>query len=326
MKRLLTLIVLLLVLDSPSLLAQKLSDIPGSFVDVGFGTRPVGMGFAFVGLADDENATYWNPAGLSQVDSYNVGFSQGEQFGLIAYNFASATIPLPGNSHAIGLSFISSGDEALEELSIHAAYGIRWNIVSLGVALKYRNASFGNNTLNRDDYLVFDDSEIDEGFGQQIFGDANGLGLDLAMLFHPSEDVQFGLMIRDAYAPMSWQSEARSVEYQARGEYDEDLPYEIIIGSSFRFSDNFLGVVDFQPATSSERTDWIRVGIEGRLVKVLMIRAGTEQGINDLDDEKFTLGTGIDLRFGERLRLQSGFSYIIDPIQNSERISVTLSF
>lgn len=326
MKRFFHLVILIVALASFPSNAQKVSDIPGSFVDVGFGTRPVGLGFAFVGLADDENATYYNPAGLSQINAYNAGFSQGEQFGLIAYNYASATIPLPGNQHSLGITFISSGDDALEELSVHAAYGVKWNNVSLGVGLKYRNASFGNNTLNRDDFLVFDDAEIDEGIGQQVFGDANGLGLDLGFMVHATDRVQFGLLIRDAYAPMTWQSEARSLDYQARGEYEEELPTEIIIGSSFKLSDNFLAVVDFQPSTTKERTDFVRAGIEGRLVKVLMIRAGTEQGINDLDDERFTLGTGIDLKFGERLRLQSGFSYIIDPIQNSERISVTLSF
>jgi len=30
-----------------------------------FGTRPMGMGGAFVGIADDANAPYWNPAGLA---------------------------------------------------------------------------------------------------------------------------------------------------------------------------------------------------------------------------------------------------------------------
>jgi hypothetical protein len=31
------------------------------------GSRPLAMGGAFIGLADDANATYWNPAGLAQL-------------------------------------------------------------------------------------------------------------------------------------------------------------------------------------------------------------------------------------------------------------------
>lgn len=36
------------------------------------GPRPVGMGGAFVALADDQNATTWNPAGLAQMQGYGL--------------------------------------------------------------------------------------------------------------------------------------------------------------------------------------------------------------------------------------------------------------
>ena len=45
---------LLSIGNTPNVFAQEVSTIPGSFVDVGFGTRPVAMGYAFVGLADDK--------------------------------------------------------------------------------------------------------------------------------------------------------------------------------------------------------------------------------------------------------------------------------
>ena len=38
------------------------------------GTRALGMGGAFVGLADDASAIYWNPAGLSNVEGKFAGF------------------------------------------------------------------------------------------------------------------------------------------------------------------------------------------------------------------------------------------------------------
>lgn len=39
-----------------------------AFVDVGLGARPVGLGRAFVGLADDANAILYNPAGLANLE------------------------------------------------------------------------------------------------------------------------------------------------------------------------------------------------------------------------------------------------------------------
>lgn len=306
--------------------AQELSGIPGSFVDIGFGTRPVGMGFAYVGLADDENSSYLNPAGLSQMNEYKVSFSQTDQFGIIKYNYFAALVPLPFKRQSVGFSVLSSGDEIMNELSVHASYGIRVKIFSLGIGVKYRNASFGNNTLRREDYVVFDDSEIDEGFNQQVFGDANGFGVDFGLMIHPTPKMNFGLMVRDVYAPINWNSKARGSEYSSKGSYEEGMPLELIIGSSYKFSENLIAAGDFQPALTSERTNWVRIGIERRLMRVLMLRAGTEQGINQLDDDKYTLGTGLDIDIRNKLRLQSDFAYVIDPIYNTLRFSFAISF
>jgi len=38
------------------------------------------------------------------------------------------------------------------------------------------------------------------------------------------------------------------------------------------------------------------------------------------------LGTGLDVTIKDKIRLQSDFAYVIDPIQNSQRISFTISF
>ena len=38
----------------------------------GVGVRAMGMGGAFVGVADDYTAAYWNPAGLAQIDRREV--------------------------------------------------------------------------------------------------------------------------------------------------------------------------------------------------------------------------------------------------------------
>ena len=106
-----------------ALFAQQISTIPGSFIDVGFGTRPVAMGYAFVGLADDENATYWNTEGVTKADGIQVGLSQLDHWGLVTYNYAAITVPSFGQNQPLGIAVISSGDDMMSELSVHAAYG-----------------------------------------------------------------------------------------------------------------------------------------------------------------------------------------------------------
>ncbi|MGH7442007.1 MAG: hypothetical protein ACREKE_04955, partial [bacterium] len=41
-------------------------------LDLGVGARSLGMGGAAVGLVDDSTATYWNPAGLTNVKDFDV--------------------------------------------------------------------------------------------------------------------------------------------------------------------------------------------------------------------------------------------------------------
>jgi len=41
----------------------------------GIGPRAIGMGGAFTAVADDASAAYWNPAGLSQISSYEISIS-----------------------------------------------------------------------------------------------------------------------------------------------------------------------------------------------------------------------------------------------------------
>jgi len=65
---------------------------PGStganFLKLGVGARPVGMGEAFVGVADDLNSLYWNPAGLNSIkDKKEVNFMHNVWFEGINYTY-----------------------------------------------------------------------------------------------------------------------------------------------------------------------------------------------------------------------------------------------
>ncbi|PIP39595.1 hypothetical protein COX18_09635, partial [Candidatus Desantisbacteria bacterium CG23_combo_of_CG06-09_8_20_14_all_40_23] len=49
------------------------SAMAGGYEGPGIGARGVGMGGAFIGLADEWTAIYWNPAGLTQLQGKGVG-------------------------------------------------------------------------------------------------------------------------------------------------------------------------------------------------------------------------------------------------------------
>src|ERR1700677_84875 len=68
--------ILSFLLIIPSLcFAQNSSLIFAQPNTYGIGPRAIGMGGAFTAIADDASAAYWNPAGLSQISSYEISIS-----------------------------------------------------------------------------------------------------------------------------------------------------------------------------------------------------------------------------------------------------------
>src|SRR5258706_15883429 len=49
-----------------------------NFLKLGIGPRAIAMGNAQVGLANDVYATYWNPAGLADLETPEAGFVQNQ--------------------------------------------------------------------------------------------------------------------------------------------------------------------------------------------------------------------------------------------------------
>jgi long-subunit fatty acid transport protein len=62
-----SLLLIILVLLSLSLAQGTYDAIRITDNELGFGARALGMGGAYVGVADDYSATYWNPGGLAQM-------------------------------------------------------------------------------------------------------------------------------------------------------------------------------------------------------------------------------------------------------------------
>jgi len=67
----------------------------GEFLALGVGAKALGMGGAFVGVANDVTASYWNPSGLCQLDRKQLSLMHAETFGsLLNQDFIAFALPL----------------------------------------------------------------------------------------------------------------------------------------------------------------------------------------------------------------------------------------
>lgn len=102
-----TLIIFLMI--TGSYFAQSVSKTgttAASFLEIPVGAKAIGMGGAFVSLANDASSLFWNASGTASVEKYEVIFSHTNWIAETAFDYAGLVIPL-GSVGNIGLSFTS---------------------------------------------------------------------------------------------------------------------------------------------------------------------------------------------------------------------------
>ncbi|MBI4548074.1 MAG: PorV/PorQ family protein [Ignavibacteriae bacterium] len=81
----------------------------GEFIAIGVGGRALALGGAYIALANDITAGYWNPAGLSKMMYPQVTLMHDERFGgLINYDYGAVAIPISAQA-SLAISAIRLG-------------------------------------------------------------------------------------------------------------------------------------------------------------------------------------------------------------------------
>ncbi len=171
-----------------------------AFEDLGAGARVLGMGDAFVALADDLNASYYNPAGLVQLKDieiqatyagYYLGLTEGIGDGFIGYGQK-----LKDENGALGMSYLERrASDIYKEITFTASYakGFKEEKFSLGASLKYRYKSY------RTEYNMSDPSQLDPVFKRG--SSAYGVSVDIGFLYRPADFFSFGIFAGDINQP-----------------------------------------------------------------------------------------------------------------------------
>ena len=90
----------------PTLGGQRAGISTAQFLKISVGSRATAMGDAFVAVANDASALYWNPAGLVQTKENQITFSHNEWVADIKHEFAGTVYHFSEND-ALGFSITS---------------------------------------------------------------------------------------------------------------------------------------------------------------------------------------------------------------------------
>ena len=289
---------------------KGMSQIPSAFVDIGYGARPMGMGGAYVALASDAYGVLWNPACLPYVRGWQVSTMYAKQFQIVPYYLFTAAKSTNGHA-GMGAAVLSSGDDVLRETTGLVSYGMRMGALgpafedlAIGLTLKIRMASFGNNT--------------DGGEGQ-IQGSASGYGLDLGLRWKFAPKWTLGMLLRDAINKVNYNNETRG------DKYGESVPTTLIFGTAFLAHSNLVFVLDWDKALYRDMKDKVLAGAELRLFKMIFIRGGWSQTIDTDPNRKWDWGLGLQY-FTANFGVRFDFAYQLHYLATTPRISTSFWF
>lgn len=309
------------------------------FLRIGVGARALGIGGAYVALAEDGTASYWNAAGLGNLAHHQIHFSHLQMFDNLAnHHFANVSIKITPQV-GLGLSWIRL---AIDDIPRYAALeGTRYDRI---LNPEWRSTGIPEGFFGDvEDALLlsigrgFDfDLTIGSGLFPSIIplrlnigmsykyisqrldkSEGRGQGLDVGMLVkffgpvttsgNPKRVLSFGMNLQDvAGTTVAWNTANRSRDrLQLNGlfgiSYTEWL--------SWIKSQLTLSVMQEKGYESTNH--W---GCELLVMKLLVLRSG-------ISHRRFTAGAGLKIFW---LRLD--YAFVSYDLGNSHRISGAIEF
>ncbi|MGQ9601280.1 MAG: hypothetical protein ACUVUT_01155 [Candidatus Bipolaricaulia bacterium] len=253
-----------------------------SLFEIGAGARPLGLGGAFTALADDENALFYNPAGLGFLEQLRFGSFYEPRFGA-----SFGDLALAGQRFGFGLLFFNLG---LEKRDANDAalgtftYGSTGLVGAGGVSLAdlpFRQIKLPENLALGLGLKLYQVSALEGGSG-------SGLALDLGLLF--SQGLTLGGLPIGLRLGAKLENLGLPVEYGTG--YTETWPLGLRLGTA-------ATVRDLTVALDLETRGLLHLGAEYRFTKIGLERFGL--GTLALRVGGFTQGQGglvLTLGFG----------------------------
>jgi len=308
MKKFFSVIILLSILSGQNLSAQipREAENPGmSFLKLGMGARPCGMGEAFTSVSGDIASLYWNPAGLSRIEGFEATFLHNRWFQDIATEYLGTVLRLKRNVFGLSLTLnkvpdierrVSASTEPLGTFDAHQfSGGITWArsfspLIDFGLSAKW----------------VYEKIDLSS---------ASGWGLDGGGIFHIRKNLNIGACVLNLGPKIKFDEQKFS------------LPTYYKLGASYlkeekRLNGDFFVTLDLAKLKDA---DWkIHTGIEYTYQNSFSLRGGYQFGY---DEKSYSLGFGLKINrqdASQRYGIDYAFVPFGSDLGNTHRISFSI--
>ncbi len=119
----------------------KAGTAAGQFLKIPVGAKAVSMASTFTSVSDDISTLYWNPAGATALDQFEVGVTHNSWIAGISHNFLGVVLPM-GDNGTIGCSVnqLGSGDIEMTTVESPKGTGTFYSTADMALSLSYAKA------------------------------------------------------------------------------------------------------------------------------------------------------------------------------------------
>ena len=245
-----------------------------SFLNIGVGARALGMGGAYTALADDANALYWNPAGLSKLEKREFTASHAEMFESTRLDFLAYAHPVGDGAFAAGLTYLSQGKidgrDSLgrqtagydaSDAAVNLGYARKLEAVDLGATIKYLRSHIGST-------------------------EAQGAAVDIGVK-RAFDRISVGAALRNLGPGLKF------------GDQRNDLPLRLAAGAAYKFKGGHAAVAEVVNGPRGAGTGG-SFGGEFQAVKNVSLRAGYTTQTAITGGSGFDAARGLAMGLGVR--------------------------
>ena len=315
---------------------SKVGTTAAPFLEIEVGSRAIGMGGAFVAIANDATAIYWNPAGLSRISKIEATLVHTNWLVGSNFDFVGVVLPLGYfGSIAINVTSFSIDEMVVRTVQRPEGTGEKFSVGDLSAGLSY-----AKNLTDR-----FSIGVNAKYISQRIWHmKATGVAFDIGTLFKTQfNDMIIGMSISNFGASMKMEGKDVFVNYDEAPQFggsNDRIPaskltdkfplpllFRVGVAMDILKSGSSRLTIAADAAHPNNNTEYINTGMEYVFNKNIALRFGYKNLFTLDTEEGFTAGFGTKLKLAGGVALKIDYAYQdFGRLQNAQRFSLGLEF
>ncbi len=303
----------------PTLGGQRAGISTAQFLKIGVGSRASSLGDAFVAVANDVSALYWNPAGLVQFDNDQIMFSHNIWVVDINHDFLGAVYHLDAtNAFGIALTSLSTQDMPVTTEVSPFGTGEYFGYGDIAVAVTYSRKmtdkfSFGGTVRYIEETL--DKLKM------------RGVMIDLGTYYWTGlGTTRFAVAVSNFGNQLAPDGKVVLIGKREKSDWQAFSPPTIFrIGFAFepyQTDDNKI-TTSIQLNHPNDNSENVSTGVEYSWKNIIFLRGGYKFNV---DEQNYTLGLGVNIPIRiAQCTVDYSFSNF-EKLGSAQRFSIILGF